>query len=244
MIWLDDSKSEAKMAQKFDFERAWLEKFSNCLREFAGEAIRDMVMEGSEGLNSNTDSLEVVHWSQEAMERLETRVDEETVKTIMTGCACQYPKASLQDLREEYAATKNIASVHQKLQERFEAFLRDTLQLEEALVVEVLEMGWGSAGILEEDRILATKIPKSGYLEEYLKEEDTEKRRQTYCHCPRVRDAISLSEQLPTSYCYCGAGFYKGIWEEILQESVEVELLESVLSGSEVCRVAIHLPGD
>jgi hypothetical protein len=168
----------------------------------------------------------------------------ETLKSIMTSCACQYPKASLQDLREEYAVTKNLASVHQKLQERFELFLRGTLQLEEDLVEEVIEKGWGSAGILQEDRIIATKIPKSGYLEEYLKEGDAEKRRKIYCHCPRVRDALSLSEQLSTSYCYCGAGFYKDIWEEILQEPVKVELLESVLSGGDVCRVAIYLSGE
>jgi len=44
------------------------------------------------------------------------------------------------------------------------------------------------------------------------------------------------------TYCYCGAGFYKGIWEEILQEPVEVEVLESVLKANEVCKIAIHLP--
>jgi hypothetical protein len=36
--------------------------------------------------------------------------------------------------------------------------------------------------------------------------------------------------------------FRKGGWEEILQEPVEIELLESVLKGDEVCKVAIHLP--
>jgi len=49
---------------------------------------------------------------------------------------------------------------------------------------------------------------------------------------------------ISTTYCYCGAGFYKGIWEEILQRPVEVEVLESVLSGGEVCKIVIHLPDD
>jgi predicted hydrocarbon binding protein len=230
------------MSEKFDFERAWLQKFSSCLDEIAGEEIRELVMEGSETLSSDMEPLGIIRWSQGAMQRLEEAVDEGSVKEIMTGCACQYPKSTLKDLREEYAASRNIAAVHGKLQERFEGFLRDTLQLEEDLVVDVIEKGWGSAGILKEDRILATKIPKSGYLEEYLNESDPVKKRQIYCHCPRVRDALSLSEDLPISYCYCGAGFYKGIWEEILQEPVEVEVLESVLSGGEVCKVAIHLP--
>jgi predicted hydrocarbon binding protein len=53
---------------------------------------------------------------------------------------------------------------------------------------------------------------------------------------------VGLEPALPEDYCYCGAGFYKGIWEEILGEPVEVEVLESVLQGGDVCRIAIHLP--
>jgi predicted hydrocarbon binding protein len=85
-------------------------------------------------------------------------------------------------------------------------------------------------------------IPKSGYLFEYLMEADPEKRRETYCHCPRVRDALKISETIPPIYCYCGAGFYIGIWEEILQKPVEVEVLETVLSGDVVCKIAIQMP--
>jgi predicted hydrocarbon binding protein len=53
---------------------------------------------------------------------------------------------------------------------------------------------------------------------------------------------LQSSGSLPEIYCYCGAGYYRGIWEEIVQEPVEVEVLESVLAGDEVCKVAIHLP--
>jgi hypothetical protein len=90
--------------------------------------------------------------------------------------------------------------------------------------------------------IIATKIPKSGYLKEYFQEDDPEKRRRLYCHCPRVRDVIGEEPSLPNEYCYCGAGFYQGIWEEILGQPVELEVLESVMQGDDVCKIAIHLP--
>jgi hypothetical protein len=229
------------MPIEFNFERAWLMKFSRCLCDIAGEEIRDIVMEGSEALSENADPLEVIHWTQGAMERLGAKVDEEPLKSIMTACACQYPTSDLQDTRREYEARGDIHFAHRMLQEKFEVFLRDSLRLEEELVTQVVERGWGLAGILSGNTIIATKIPKSGSLVEYLMETDPEKKRQIYCHCPRVREAIALSERFPISYCYCGAGFYKGIWEEILQDPVEVEVLESVLSGGEVCKVAIHL---
>jgi predicted hydrocarbon binding protein len=229
------------MPEAFDFERAWLAKFSRCLGEFAGKEIRDVVMEGSNALSADTEPLEIIHWTQVAMQRLEAEVDDGKLKSIMTGCACQYPKSDLQDLRLEYEVSGDINLVHGMLQKRFEVFLRDSLGLGEEFMAQIVEKGWGLAGILSGDTIIATKIPKSGYLVEYMRETDPDKKRQIYCHCPRVREALTLSERLPISYCYCGAGFYKGIWEEILQRPVKVEVLESVLSGGDVCKVAIHL---
>jgi hypothetical protein len=42
------AQKEVVMSQAYDFERAWLAKFSGCLEEFAGAEIRDAVMAGSE----------------------------------------------------------------------------------------------------------------------------------------------------------------------------------------------------
>jgi hypothetical protein len=227
-----------------DFERAWLKKLSRCLDEVAGEDIRWQVMQGSEGLSSQSNRGEVIAWSQRAMERLDALVGEKERRDVMTGCACQYPKSELQEARQVYESTGNIDLAHRKLQEQFESFLRDVLALDDDLFAEIVRRGWGLAGIRRGDTIIATKIPKSGFLVEYMRETDPEKRRQCYCHCPRVRDALKTSEAISATYCYCGAGFYKGVWEEILQKPVEVEVLESVLQGDDVCKVAVHLPSD
>lgn len=162
----------------------------------------------------------------------------------MTGCACQYPKSDLQEMRKAYEATQDVDLAHRMLQEQFESFLRNMLELSEELVEEIVGRGWGAAGVKKGSTIIATKIPKSGYLVEYMRETDPEKKRQCYCHCPRVRDMLKTSETISPTYCYCGAGFYKGIWEEILQQPVEVEVLASVLQGDDVCTIAIHLPVD
>lgn len=230
------------MAESFDFEKHWQERLSHCLLQIAGPDVRDQAMAGSENLDASSDSREVIDWSQRAMDQLDSLVDPDMRREIMTGCACQYPTEDLQEARQEYERSGDIARVHQLLRTRFRAFLRETLGLDEDAAVEVLRRGWGLAGVLEGNRILATKIPKSGQLAQYLQEGDAERRRQLYCHCPRVREALKLGARLSPTYCYCGAGFYKGIWEEILQRPVEVELLASVLQGDEVCQVAIQLP--
>lgn len=230
------------MSGSFDFEIYWLDKFARCIEQEAGAGVREAVMAGSESLSDASPRAEVIAWSQAALARLLDRVDEAAGRRILTGCACQYGKEELQDIRAVYEATGDLGQAHALLQERFETLLVETLQLESSLVDEIVGRGWGLAGILEGDTILATKIPKSGFLVEYMNETDPAQKRAYYCHCPRVRDALRTGQQLPVTYCYCGAGYYQAIWQEILQRPVEVEVQESVLQGDDVCTIAIHLP--
>ncbi len=232
------------MMEGTDFERTWLKKISTGLDRYAGEEIRLTVMEGSAGLSSQSSPQDVIRWSKSAMERLDSLVEHDKRAAVMMGCACQYPKAALQPMREMYATTRELEGVHRMLQEQFEIFLRETLGLAEETIEEILSRGWGAAGVLDGGRVLATKIPKSGNLIEYLREPDREKRRQLYCHCPRVREILKSGETISMTYCYCGAGYYKGMWEEILQVPVRVELLRSVLGGDDVCSVVVHLPAE
>ncbi len=230
------------MSEEFDFERYWLGKFSNCLENIAGEEIRDQVMAGSEGLSMASSREDVIHWSQEAMSLLEDLVnDEHDRRQIMTGCACQYPVEDLQDVKRIYQESGDLDAAHRLLQTKFENFMQHTLKLPPDIFAEIVKRGWGLAGIKAGKHIIATKIPKSGFLIDYMREVDPEKKRAYYCHCPRVRSALEQDESLSPTYCYCGAGFYKGIWEEITGEAVEVEVLESVLSGGDICKVRITL---
>ena len=239
---ITSQRKDHEMAEELDFEQAWLAKFAGCLDAIVGEGTRQEVMRGSDNLSARSSRRDVITWTRTAMERLDAMVDEEKRKAIMTGCACQYPKSALREMRETYAATQDVDLVHQMLQDQFESFLRDSLNLDDAMIDEIVGRGWGSAGIKSDHTIIATKIPKSGELVAYMQETDPGRKRQYYCHCPRVREALKTSDMISPTYCYCGAGFYKGIWEEILQQPVGVEVLETVLVGGEICQIAIHLP--
>ena len=233
------------MSEEFDFEKYWLNIFSNRLVELAGKDIREEIMKGSENFSDSTSKNKIFSWSQKAIEKLESLVDEEKRIDVMTGCACQYPKQDLQDIKKKYEETGDIDLAHKMLQEKFELFLKDTLKLNDENFNFVVSSRWGLAGIKKDEKIIATKIPKSGYFIEYMKESEPEKKKAYYCHCPRVRNALKTSEaRISLTYCYYGAGFYKGIWEEILQKPIRVEVLESVLNGGDLCKIAIHLPFD
>ena len=231
------------MTETFDFERSWQTKLAGGVEAVGGSVARDAVVAGGSALSDASPREAVIRWTQGAIERLEGWCDAAHCVEVMTGCSCHYPKEALQDVRAAYAARGDIDEAMAMLQAKFVAFLRDDLELDEAAITELDAKGWGLAGVREGKRIIATKIPKSGVLKAYLAEPDPDRRRALYCHCPRVRDAAKTGECLPLSYCFCGAGFYQGIWEEILQKPVEVDMLESVLSGGDACRVAIEWAG-
>ena len=128
------------MSEDVDFERAWLTKFSTLLYEVAGEEIRAEVMQGSASLSLAAQRDEVIHWTQGAMERLDSLVDVAQRRAILTGCACQYPRAALLGARKAYEESGDIDLAHRMLQEQFEAFLREALELDEELVEDVVSL--------------------------------------------------------------------------------------------------------
>jgi predicted hydrocarbon binding protein len=58
------------------------------------------------------------------------------------------------------------------------------------------------------------------------------------CYCEMV--AAAEGEVSPT-YCHCSKGFVKKLWEAVLEKPVDVELIQSVISGANECKFAIHL---
>lgn len=225
---------------RIDFEKNWRDRFAENIEARAGKKTREQIMAGNEVSSGGRDRSHVIAWTVNAIQRLDHLLDITTRIDIMTGCACQYPKDELQDIKNVYEETGDIRAAHQMLQEKFIVFLRRTVGLTGEVITDILGRGWGLAGVMEGDAIIATKIPKSGFLKEYLKESDPDKKRALYCHCPRVRTILeNPGSALSTTYCYCGAGFYRGIWEEILGRRTTVELLKTVMQGDDVCQFKV-----
>jgi hypothetical protein len=225
-----------------DFETQWQRKLGLAVEDLAGIDVKERVLAGGDALRDPSTSREKLLWTCEALGVLAETAEKGILQEVLTRCHCWYPNEDLLDVKLTYRLYGDIDQVLAMLQSKFEAFLGEILELDEVQIQAILDRGWGLAGKREGNRIIATKLPKSGFLQEYLLEDDPVERRRLYCHCPRIRDEIGSNPALPLEYCYCGAGFYQGIWEEILGESVEVEVLETVMTGGDVCRIAIHLP--
>lgn len=215
------------------FEKQWRSKFLKAVHDNKTIPDRDLPMP------EDNQDLSPVEWIVHALSRLRQTLPETEIEAILHACACRYPTDHLNDVRNHYREHQDIDAAIQMLQERFDRFLVETLQLDSGLIQRIHELGMGLAGVRMGDSIVATKIPKSAYIAEYFATDDPDQKRALYCHCPRIRGGLESGIQPDKVYCHCGAGFYKGIWEDITEKPVQVTVRNSVLMGDTVCTIVI-----
>jgi hypothetical protein len=225
----------------------WLEdkaaKWAQLIDEHAVPGVSERVLEGREGLAEASPEGRAA-WSRQAMERLAEAVADAatregggggvlvggggggpppaTREKIMEGRACvfvdEFGEEPLLELRKIYQETGGVDAV-------FEAMARDREK--------------HSRPYREGDVVVEVKAPRDA--EAFAAAQTLEERRVAYCHCPLAR-AGAASSPAPEPYCCCGGGWYKGIWEFIVERPVRVEVLRSVMRGDNDCAFAVHLP--
>lgn len=62
--------------------------------------------------------------------------------------------------------------------------------------------------------------------------------RSMRCFCALV-NSLPSNEVLPNSYCNCSVGFVETWWSQVIGEHVNVQLLESAITGSDKCSFRI-----
>ncbi len=214
-----------------DFEKQWLRKLEIGLQKIGRE---DLFEKASRSHQEN------IGWSERLMILLNGELNKDEVIDVMCGCACLAPKDYLIILRDEYQTTNDIKFVHQLLQQYYIKTIKTYKDLNDEQLKYIIDNDMGMAGKLEGNTITAVKIPKDFH--EYFQTDDRDKKRYHYCHCPRIREELkSNNKPVDKNYCYCGAGFYRDIWEYVLQRPVKVRIVESLLQGNEHCKIKIYL---
>jgi len=59
------------------------------------------------------------------------------------------------------------------------------------------------------------------------------------CYCGLVK---KTNKKFPTkTYCQCSTGWYKQLFESAFEREVQVELLQSIITGAKTCEFVIHI---
>jgi hypothetical protein len=203
----------------------WLKRLTENLDRLSGEAVRKKVMKGSEGLGPDSEADEIATWFQGAIDRLDASVDDDVRKGIMMeSCPDAPPKARIRILQSKYrqlGLDALIRFMHQDASWR--------------------GLSWYENPVRKGNVIYVKKVPYNPKGCEAASSAD--EKRLNYCHCAIAKALMRSGKQISPTFCYCGAGWYKQIWEGILDKPVEkIEMLQSVCQGDDVCEFAIHLP--
>jgi hypothetical protein len=162
-----------------------------------------------------------------ALECLEAEVpDEDTRSQIMRGCSHRFPRWRIEQMRAEYERLGSI----------------DALLAIMHMDRSVDGQGWYGQQIRVGNIIYTTKDPADQ--EGYKKAGTDLDRRTAYCFCGLVKGHMKSGGEIPFTHCYCGAGWFHQLWEGILGQFVEIEIVTSVLQGDDVCLFAVHLPDE
>ncbi len=230
--------------------REVIENLSNRLTSEFSKELRDHVFGDTEIPALGISPDEKPEHMKRLVAKLEQKIGEE-------GCA-QFLNRGLRDRyeewrkpdREKFLKSKNIEDFlrqkHREFVAELETHLKEgTLFFTQEITSDVLDHvkndQYIESGVRKGDQIIIKKIPHMA--KEYLAEKDEQKKRYYYCHCPWVKEAFKDSVQpLSPVFCNCSAGFYRAYWEIVFDEPVRVDVLESLLKGSSVCRFAVHIP--
>jgi len=184
------------------------------------------------------------------MASLEKLVDPETCQKLLAGSLRSLPEDAYLEDRQKYLESKDIDAFLARRGEEFIAYLEQlqrngklffTQEVTEEVIEFVRENPIISQGVREGNIIYEVKIP---YMtKEYLAETDEQLKKYHYCHCPWARESIKKGDaHVSPTFCNCSAGFVKKPWEVMLGQPLEAEIVESVLTGGQWCKIAIHLP--
>ena len=214
-----------------------------------GASLRDEVFAGIGVAPFGLPTPEKPRYLQPVIERLEKAVGKEALREFLSACLRDLPDEYFLKQRELYQSSSDVDEYLVKKKQGFVAELEacqreGRLFFAQEVTAEVLayvrcepEIG---GGVRYGNVVYETKIP---YLtKQYLAETDDTLKRYFYCHCPWAREAIKSGEKVGPIFCNCSAGFHKKPWEVVFGQTLQAEVLESVLQGDLRCRFAIHLP--
>jgi hypothetical protein len=203
----------------------WIQLFSEGLDTFTNTETKVEVLTDQEQISVETTADEFAGWVCQSIDRLDALVqDKEIRRKVMLCCSNRFPIAHIKCLKEELDMTGDLDAL-------LEFMRKDT--------------SWHGYSFYEHperigDVIFVTKIPFDP--KQYHSTNDLTEKRVSYCHCPHIRPAIRGSQPVSSTFCLCGSGWYKTLWEGILEQSVQVEVLDTVARGADHCRFAIYLP--
>jgi hypothetical protein len=215
-----------------------------------GAAGRDDVFAGVEVPPLGVPNVDRARRMRVVVERLEEKIGRERTGRLIGEGLRDLPDEAFEDERLRF---REAGGIDEYLRRRGDAFIEELSKIRDAnglyfsqpINDEVIAFVESHPEIRQGVRVgnvlYEAKIPYMAV--EYVRETDPKKKAYLYCHCPWARESLQKSEKrVSPTFCACSAAFHRKPYEVIFGQTLESEVLETVLAGDPWCRFAIHLP--
>jgi effector-binding domain-containing protein len=198
----------------------WDRLLAEGAEQVLGVDARQRLMQGIESITPASSFEEYTAWIQGAIDRLDALTDNEEKKCrIVSYCAHVFPQERIDHLRTIYQTGTFDDILHEMYTDDF----------------------WYEKPVRRGNVLYMRKNPYNP--EGYQNGATPAERRKAYCHCPFVHPYLDeIPTQLSPTFCFCGAGWYRRLWEGILGQPVVIEHVETLLRGNDQCTLTITLP--
>jgi effector-binding domain-containing protein len=193
----------------------WDNRFSKQLGVVLGEDARSKVLDCYTGVSYKSSKEERAQAVKCAVDMVDEIATENQKFEILSQCAHIFPPELIENMRVVYAETQSVDKV-----------------------LDAMANAGGYPKFTKEGNILySSKQPYNR--EAYDKATTREEKMKAYCFCPMIKHNLV---EMSGSFCYCGSGWSRRLWEGILSKPVKVEIVKSLTKGDDECTFAVHLP--
>ncbi|MBY8985411.1 MAG: hypothetical protein KGD65_10105 [Candidatus Lokiarchaeota archaeon] len=190
---------------------------SNIETSLGGDARKEIMKDKEKYFTIESSINERAQWIKSMLEKLDETANKYEKYDILSCCAHNFSQKRISTFNSIWKKTGSVEEVLKKMHQDYD---------------------WYEDPELKENVIHVTKIPYNR--EVYEKAETLEEKKKSYCHCPMIRN--HLNEGISPTFCNCSAGWYRQLWEGILERPVSIKIIASLVKGDQNCRFAISLP--
>ncbi len=183
------------------------------------------------------------------MKRLEEKLGEENTKELLRPCLhggqeVGTDKEKLQELKDldKFLMIKRKDFINEVEQHKKNGTAMFAQMVDNDVLNYVKTIPTMGAGVRDENKIIITKVPYQ--IKRFLDTDSNHMKRFYWCYCPWVRGAIKdgTEREISRNFCYCSGGYFKLYWEEMFDQPVTVEPLETTLWGDMTCKFSVEIP--
>jgi hypothetical protein len=215
LLHFEPDKPEATKIEIQEVLHDWDNRFSKHLRKVLGEDIHHRVLTCYDGVTYQSTLDERFNAIKCAMDILDEVATEDEKYEVLSKCAHVFPPELIAAMRDVYVQTNNVDAV-----------------------LDAMKKAGNYPSFTRKGNVLySSKEPYNRVA--YDKAKTRKEKMQAYCFCPTIRHNL---DDMSSTFCYCGSGWARRLWEGILDNPVKVEIIESLTKGDDRCSFAVHLP--